>query len=172
MSSPTATLYGIAGALEVIGLIVTIVDIAAARRRIGKFLTRTRHVFGQETVRGRDSFTPPARTSEAESLDERVKTLEQWAQSVPQQMAMWDDRITSYLSRDYRNEIDAAQKTIGDQLDGLREYVEGSKQRTWDSYRGPILLVLGVLVTPDHASVGVEGRYALEPQRAGAGGAS
>jgi len=146
MSCAAATLYGIAGTLEVIGLIVTVVDIAAARRRIGEFLTRTRHVFGQETVRGEDSFTPPVRTGEAESLDERVKTLEQWAQGVPQQMATWDARITSYLSLDYRNEIDAVQKTIGDQLDGLREYVEGSKQNAWDSYKGPFLLVLGVLV--------------------------
>ncbi|MGV9456110.1 hypothetical protein [Streptomyces sp. NPDC003635] len=146
MSCAAATLYGIAGALEVIGLIVTVVDITAARRRIGEFLTRTRHVFGQETIRGEESFTPPVRPGEAESLDERLKALEQWAQGVPQQMATWDDRITSYLSRDYRNEINAVQKTIGDQLDGLREYVEGSQQKAWDSYKGPILLVLGVLV--------------------------
>lgn len=52
MTCVAATLYGVSGILETIGLVVTFADIRAARKRVVEFLTRTRHVSGYEAVPG------------------------------------------------------------------------------------------------------------------------
>ncbi|WP_331759223.1 hypothetical protein [Streptomyces anulatus] len=146
MSCVAATLYGISGVLEFVGLVVTIGDISAARKRLSELIGRTRFEYGQETVRGEVKIVPPPAPSEPRVLGERVAGLEQWTRGLPQQLEAWDKRIVSYLQRDFQNELNAAGKTINHQLDGLRQYVEGARQKWWKSYRGPTLLVLGVLV--------------------------
>ncbi|CAL9467593.1 hypothetical protein [Streptomyces sp. enrichment culture] len=65
---------------------------------------------------------------------------------MPQQLEAWDERLVSFLRLDFQNELNAAQKTINHQLDGLREHIEGAQQKWWQSYRGPLLLAGGVLV--------------------------
>ncbi|MFF6992995.1 hypothetical protein [Streptomyces sp. NPDC010273] len=146
MSCTAATLYGVSGVLELVGLIVTIGDIRAARERLGNLIGRTRFVYGQKTVRGEDKIVPPPAPSEPRELGERVIELEQWTRNLPQQLEVWDERLVSFLRQDFQNELNAAQKTINHQLDGLREYVEGAQQKWWQSYRGPLLLVGGVFV--------------------------
>ncbi|MFD3844830.1 hypothetical protein ACFWVB_02935 [Streptomyces microflavus] len=146
MTCVAATLYGISGVLEFVGLVVTIGDISAARKRLSTLIGRTRFEYGQVTVRGGDKIVPPPAPSEPRELGERIQGLEEWARLLLQQIETWDKRLVSYLQRDFQNELNAAGKTINHQLDGLREYVEGAQQRWWKSYRGPTLLVLGVLV--------------------------
>ncbi|HEY8982601.1 MAG TPA: hypothetical protein VIU15_23805 [Streptomyces sp.] len=103
-------------------------------------------MYGQETVRCEDKITSPPVPSGPRELGERVADLEQWTRGLPRQLEEWDQRLVSYLQCDFQNELNAARRTIDHQLDGLREYVEGARQKWWESYRGLILLVLGGLV--------------------------
>lgn len=146
MSCVAATLYGVSGTLETIGLIVTVADISAARQRVVELLTRTRHVSGYDAVRGEETFEPLPAPDEAQTVEQRVEALEQWTRGVPQRIEQRDARLVDFVTRSYQGELEAARKTINDQLDGLLKYIKGTEQSAWDSYKGPILLVVGVLV--------------------------
>ncbi|MGW1963614.1 hypothetical protein ACWCPD_25700 [Streptomyces sp. NPDC001935] len=142
----TAVLYGISAALEIVGLIVTVLDIVNARRRLGALLGRTRFVYGQMTVRGEHAIAAPPDVDVQGPLEQRVENLEQWTRALPQQLATWDEKLVSYLTHDFEGDLRATERTVNHQLDGLREYIEGARQNWWQGYRGPILLVGGVAV--------------------------
>ncbi|MGW2725391.1 hypothetical protein [Streptomyces sp. NPDC001492] len=125
---------------------MTVADISAARQRVVEFLTRTRHVSGFEAVRGEDTWMPLPAPDESQTVEQRVEALEQWAREMPRQIEQRDDHLADFLTLSYQGELEAARKTVNDQLDGLQKYIKGTEQSTWDSYKGPILLVLGVLV--------------------------
>lgn len=145
--SCAATLYGISGVLEIVGLVVTIVDITRVRRRLVGYLTRPRNVFGTDSGAMGEAFDPTVVTSEPTTLEQRVAGLEEWKQrDLPGELNERDERLRSHLESRFQGDLEAARKNVEDQYAGLRDYVEGAKQTWWKSYRGPLLLVGGVLV--------------------------
>ena len=46
----------------------------------------------------------------------------------------------------FEGELKASEETLNDQLTGLSDYIRGAEEHWWGSYRGPLVLVLGVAV--------------------------
>ncbi|MGJ5899310.1 hypothetical protein ACSCBZ_46340 [Streptomyces niveiscabiei] len=147
MSAAAATLYGVSGLLETVGLVVTVLDISRARRRLTGYLTRPRNVYTTDAGIVVEAFDARVVTNEEKTIEQRMADVEKWKQAdLPQELDRRDKELMGRLERRFQSDLEAARKNVEDQYAGLREYVEGSKQKWWESYRGPILLVVGVLV--------------------------
>ncbi|MFE9446606.1 hypothetical protein ACFYO2_48890 [Streptomyces sp. NPDC006602] len=48
------------------------------------------------------------------------------------------------LTEQFQGALKAANQTTDDQFAKLRSYISGSQQSIWESYRGPIILGVGV----------------------------
>ncbi|MFE6092719.1 hypothetical protein ACFQ7M_12110 [Streptomyces massasporeus] len=146
MSVAAAVMYWVAGALEIVGLVVTIVDITRARTRLAGYLTRPRNVYASDSGAVGEAFDATVVTSEAKTLEQRVEDLENWKRSLPGALDEREEQIRVRLESRFQQDLETARKNVEDQYTGLREYIEGSQQKWWESYRGPLLLIVGVLV--------------------------
>ncbi|MEU4351775.1 hypothetical protein [Streptomyces sp. NPDC023838] len=147
MSAAAATLYGVSGLLETVGLVVTVVDITSARKRLAAYLTRPRNVYATDAGAVVEAFNASAVTNREKTIEQRMADVEKWKQiDLPQELGRRNKELMVRLESRFQSDLEAARKNVEDQCAGLREYVEGSKQKWWESYRGPMLLVVGVLV--------------------------
>ncbi|MFF6882658.1 hypothetical protein ACFY9F_05675 [Streptomyces sp. NPDC012421] len=147
MSAAAATLYGVSGLLESVGLVVTILDINSARKRLAGYLTRPRNVYATDAGAVVEAFNANVATNEEKTIEQRMADVEKWKQvDLPQELDRRNEELMVRLESRFQSDLEAARKNVEDQYAGLREYVEGSKQKWWESYRGPILLIAGVLV--------------------------
>ncbi|MFP3991007.1 hypothetical protein U9R90_26775 [Streptomyces sp. E11-3] len=147
MSAAAVTLYGVSGLLETVGLVLTLLDISSARKRLAGYLKRPRNVYATDAGTIVEAFDTNVVTSEQKTIEQRVADLEKWKQvDLPQELGRRNEELMVRLERRFQGDLEAARKNVEDQYTGLREYVEGSRQNWWESYRGPVLLVVGLLV--------------------------
>lgn len=147
MSAAAATLYGVSGLLETVGLVVTILDISSARRRLTGYLTRPRNVFATDAGVFAEAFDARVVTNEEKTIEQRMADVEKWKQvDLPQELDRRNKELMVRLEGRFQSDLEAARKNVEDQYTGLLAYIKGSEQKWWESYRGPILLVAGVLV--------------------------
>ncbi|MER6284737.1 hypothetical protein [Streptomyces sviceus] len=138
-------LASLAALFEIVGIAVTIVDIRAARKRLAGYLKRPRHVYASAGLAvafaGAVDLEPGNQT-----LEQRIGALEAWRRGIPDELRHREDQLEDQLASDFRNALNATEKTTDDRFKGLREYVEGAQQSFWASYRGPSILVVGVVL--------------------------
>ena len=78
-------LYSAAAALEIFGLIVTIIDIGKAQRRLDGYFSRSINVYVTDVTGIVDAFDATVVTEQAEPLtfEQRLNALEQWRHDAP-----------------------------------------------------------------------------------------
>ncbi|MEV6548763.1 hypothetical protein AB0M57_08625 [Streptomyces sp. NPDC051597] len=138
-------LASLAALFEIVGIAVTIVDIRAARKRVAGYLKRPRHVYASADLAVAFAAAVDLEPGN-QTLEKRIGALEAWRRGLPDELKYREDQLKDQLASDFRNALTAAEKTIDDQFQGLREYVEGAQQSFWAGYRGPIILVAGVVL--------------------------
>ncbi|MEU8679108.1 hypothetical protein [Streptomyces sp. NPDC048560] len=146
MSCTVRILYAVSAALEAGGIALTIFDIRRVQRRLDEFLSRPLRVYSSDTGAAVEAFDSHVHTSEARSLELRVQELEAWRQSLPTKLDQRDERLRTRLKTEFQEDLTSTRRSLWDQLDGLRGYLAGSKQSFWGMYRGPITLLVGVLI--------------------------
>lgn len=139
-------LYALSAALEGGGIAVTVSDIRTAQRRLADFIHRPRRVYAGDVGSFAEAHDPSVVTSEQKTVEQRVEDLETWKRTVPGEFERRDRDLTARLERRIQIDLAAAQRTVEDQLIEVREYLEGAMQSASVSYRGPVLLFVGVLV--------------------------
>ncbi|MCI3274567.1 hypothetical protein [Streptomyces cylindrosporus] len=133
-------------ALEAGGIGLTVFDIRRAQLRLSAYLSRPLKVYSSDAGAIGEAFNAHALTSEAKTLEQRVEALEAWRRTLPTDLDQRDERTRTRLETAFQSDLTATRQSLRDQLDGMREYVAGSKQSFWGMYRGPIALLIGVLV--------------------------
>ncbi|WP_329276957.1 hypothetical protein [Streptomyces sp. NBC_01451] len=145
MTVAAVVLVSIAAALEIWGIQRTVRDIRAARRRLASYLELPRTVYG--SVHG--TLGSPEMTAEVTvgtpTLEQRVEELEAWRRGMRDELKQLDLKVTERLTEQFQGGLRSVEQTTDGQFKKLREYIEGSQQSVWDSYRGPIVLGVGVL---------------------------
>ncbi|MGI5406629.1 hypothetical protein ACQEV9_07515 [Streptomyces chartreusis] len=143
MTAAAVTLAVVAAVLEIWGIVWTILDIRAARRRLASYLVRPRAVYAHAGVAAATAMAVGL-TPQNQTIEQRLESLEAWRHALPDELGRREQRSSDILRTDFQGALKATERGIDDQLKGLREYVEGAEQSVWASYRGPIVLGLGV----------------------------
>ncbi len=139
------TLYVIALGLEVLGFYWTIKDIQGAREKLLRYFHRDRYVYPSSAGAAVEALGPTVGTSGSKTLTERVEALEQWRESVPEELDRRDRRMTAHLETRLSGDLDATRRSVETQFRQVNEYLEGGLQSATVSYRGPVALLLGVI---------------------------
>lgn len=94
-----------------------------------------------------EAFDARVVTNEEKTIEQRMADVEKWKQvDLPQELDRRNKELMVRLEGRFQSDLEAARKNVEDQYTGLLAYIKGSEQKWWESYRGPILLVAGVLV--------------------------
>ena len=146
MTATAVTLAVIATTLEIWGLCWAVKDVRSARQNLARYLERPRTVYG--STHGR--LGAPRMTAEGTvgtpTLEQRIEALEVWRRGLRDELDRRDEKVTERLTEQFQGGLASVEQTAEDQFKKLREYIEGSKQSLWESYRGPIVVVVGVVV--------------------------
>lgn len=146
MTAAAVTLAVIAAVLEIWGLVWTIRDIRAARRNIASYLQLPNVVYGSaHGTLGVPRMTVHA-TVEGLTLEQRVEALEAAHRGLSEELDRREKKVTERLTKRFQGGLRSVEQTADDKFKKLRTYIEGSQQSLWDSYRGPIVLAIGVVV--------------------------
>ncbi|MEU1519035.1 hypothetical protein ABZ490_44050 [Streptomyces sp. NPDC005811] len=145
MTVLAVSLNVVAAVLELAGVVLTVIDIRGARRRLAGYLHRTRTVYASGRVTASASIDLTV-TRANSTLEERIDDLETRQRNLPAELDALEKRIVERLSSQFSGALKTTEQTINDELTGLRDYIAGREDRWWPSYRGPIILVGGILV--------------------------
>lgn len=81
------------------------------------------------------------------SVEDRVTVLEEWRRNLPAELSEREQRLRKQVESRVDTTVNSAQRSLNDRVKGLRHYVVGDGRRSWWAvYRGPLLLVVGVLL--------------------------
>ncbi|MFF5008040.1 hypothetical protein ACFY3G_35065 [Streptomyces phaeochromogenes] len=146
MTAAAVVLACIAAALEIWGLVWTVLDIQQARKNVAKYLELPGAVSGTVgATLGAVEMTAEG-TVGTPTLEQRIEELEIWRRGMRDDLKQREQKLTERLAAQFQGGLQAAGQASDDQFKKLRGYIEGSQQSVWDSYRGPIVLGIGVLV--------------------------
>ncbi|MFD9398324.1 hypothetical protein ACFWA4_05825 [Streptomyces sp. NPDC060011] len=144
MATTAVSLSVLAAVLEIWGIVWTVLDIRKARRRLAQYLHRGRHIYASGTLHV-EAAMPLTVQSANSTVEQRVEALETQQQNLKEELARRDRQLIERLSTRFGSELKATEKTLDDQLTGLRDYIKGAEEHWWKAYRGPLVLVLGVI---------------------------
>ncbi|MFF4308507.1 hypothetical protein [Streptomyces sp. NPDC001507] len=145
MTVAAVTLNVVAALLELGGLVWTVHDIRGARRRLSDYLRRPGNIYASLGVATEVSVALTLRRAN-QTLEERVDDLEAQQRNLPDELKALEKRIIDHLTGDFRGALKATEQTLDDKLVGLKDYIAGAEERWWISYRGPVVLAVGVVV--------------------------
>ncbi|MEU9214040.1 hypothetical protein AB0D27_40660 [Streptomyces sp. NPDC048415] len=146
MTAAAVTLAVTAAALEIWGIVWTVKDIRSARRRLASYLEFPRTVYGSaHATLGSVTMTAEG-TVGVPTLEQRIEDLEAWRRGLRAELDRREGKVTERLTTRFQGALQAAEQTTDDQFKKLRTYIGGSQQSFWESYRGPIVLGVGVVV--------------------------
>ncbi|WP_097276205.1 carbohydrate porin [Streptomyces sp. TLI_55] len=120
-------------------------DIRAAPRSLATYMSRPHTVYAAAGLAAVTTLAVGA-TAGTQTVEQRLAALEEWRDRLPDELDRREQQLSKVLRNDFRGGLAAVEKTIGDRIEGLRDYVRGGEQAWWRSYRGPIVLGVGVLV--------------------------
>lgn len=144
MTAAAVTLALIAAILEILGIVLAVKDIRSARRRLGSYLELPRTVYGSaQGVFGSMTMTAEG-TVGVPTVEQRIEDLEAWRRGLRAELERREEKMAERLTAQFQGALKAAEQTTDSQFAKLRTYIEGSQQSVWDSYRGPIILGVGV----------------------------
>ncbi|MGW2284943.1 hypothetical protein [Streptomyces phaeochromogenes] len=142
--STALTLAVIAAVLEIVGTVLTVIDIRRARDRLTDYLGRPGQTYASLTTVVEANLSATLSGPE-QSLEQRIEALEAWRGGLAEELRQGDKKLYARLTERFRRELDAAEMTVNYKLDGLREFVAGEGRPHWFvAYRGPIILGVGV----------------------------
>ncbi|MFJ4781815.1 hypothetical protein [Streptomyces sp. NPDC088794] len=145
MTALVVTLASIAAALEAGGLLLTVRDIHAARRRLADYLQRRSVTYASLGLAATSEMAMDL-IPQNQTLEQRLTALEAWKRGLPDELAHRERQLSDRIRGDYTGALTASEKTVGDQLEGVREYLQGADEHRWVSYRGPAILGFGIAV--------------------------
>ncbi|MFE1024975.1 hypothetical protein ACFW5I_10470 [Streptomyces sp. NPDC058818] len=146
MSTAAITLASLAALLEVWGIGLAVKDIRAARRRLAEFLETPGAVYGSaHGTLGAPRMTAHG-TVEGQTLEQRVEALEAAQRALRDELDRRDQKVTERLSKQLQGALKSVEDTSDERFKKLRDYIGGSQQSFWASYRGPVVLAVGVIV--------------------------
>ncbi|MER5798604.1 hypothetical protein [Streptomyces mirabilis] len=145
MATTAVTLSVIAALLEIGGIALTVMDISKARRRLAGYLHRGRTVYGSAALNVEAALSLTV-TRANSTVEQRVEALETQQQNLKEELDRRDKQLMDRISSRFEGELKASEQTLDDKLTGLRDYVGGAEEHWWKAYRGPLVLVLGVVV--------------------------
>lgn len=141
-----AIVYGLSAILEFIGLLVTVLDIRAAARRLSVFLENPPAV----TVTAMGSLDHGA--SEKFGIEihrdtdpnQQFEALRAWASELDDKLNRREDALWEVLRKSYGRVFTNTYKTFMEQWRSVRGYLAGDRPNWWRLYRGPLLLFVGI----------------------------
>jgi len=142
-----ALVYVGSGVLEVIGLVLTVVDITMASRSLRKFLDKQPPVIVT-------AIGPPNRVAGATqssggvrpSPEQRLDSLETWRSDMPSALDKREDDLLEHIRNNYGLVIDNTYKTFMGQWREVRRYLAGQNRRSLRLYLGPGLVFAGIVL--------------------------
>lgn len=140
-----AVLIVIALVLEVGGLLWTAWDIRRARRNLLAYFHRDRPVYPSAASVRATAYDATVDTGGVMTLAERVEKLESWRRSLPGELDRRDREVTAHLEGRLQGDVEATRRSVETQLRQVNEYLEGGLQSAVVSYRGPVMLLAGVI---------------------------
>lgn len=122
---------------------MTVLDVRKSRKRLADYLHRGRHIYASGAVQVEAALSLTV-TRANPTVEQRVEALETQHQNLKEELDRRDKQLMDRISSRFEGELKASEQTLEDQLTGLRDYIRGSEEHWWGSYRGPLVLVLGI----------------------------
>lgn len=140
-------LYVVSTLLELIGIVVTFRDIAEANRSLSEYQRRGRKLFISAIGSARSGGSAELSGGAQISLEQRVQQLE----TTIGKMDATLDRREGLLREEFAGQLSRALKdvelTIGDEIEGLKEFAKGPAHGWFRRYVGPAVILVGIVVS-------------------------
>lgn len=134
-------LYAASALAELAGVLITVVDLSSASRRLQKFLTDEPPFIVTASGPSRNAVSVTATSGSAPAPEMRLEALEAWKNDVlPKELDQLDADLRRLISTITQNTYD----TFMGRWRHLKTYLRLGHQHWFRRYLGPIIVALGI----------------------------